>query len=47
VVSVGLTARIEPLSPGGGIPSGTVIFLVKKKALGSLSLLGGAATLTL
>jgi hypothetical protein len=46
VVSVGLTAKIEPLSPGGGIPNGTVIFLVKKKALGLLSLSGGAATLT-
>jgi hypothetical protein len=47
LVSVGLTAEVEPLPPGQGIASGTVKFLVKKKTLGTLALRGGAATLTL
>jgi hypothetical protein len=47
LVSVGLTAVVAPLAPGGGIPSGTVKFLVKKKTLGTVPLGGGAATLTL
>jgi hypothetical protein len=46
IASVGLTVRLVPLAPGGGTPSGTVKLLVKKKALGSASLTGGAATLT-
>ena len=46
VVSVGLTATIEPLAPGGGTPTGTVTFKVKKKTLGNVSLAGGRATLT-
>jgi hypothetical protein len=52
---VGLKAEIEPLSPGGGLPTGTVTFeLTKKhrkklkvKTLGTVSVNGGAATLTL
>jgi parallel beta-helix repeat protein len=40
-----LTAAIEPLAPGGGTPSGTVRFLVKKKLLGTATLSDGAATL--
>jgi hypothetical protein len=45
VVSVGLTAEVEPMSPGGGTPTGTVRLLVKKKALGSAPLTGGTAML--
>jgi hypothetical protein len=45
VVSVGLTAKIEPLSPSGGTPSGLVKLLVKKKLVGSVPLNGGVATL--
>jgi hypothetical protein len=47
VVSVRLTAEVEPLAPGQGMPSGTAKFMVKKKTLGTLVLGGGAATLTL
>jgi hypothetical protein len=47
LVSVGLTAVVAPVSPGGGIPTGTVTFLVNKKTLGTLALGGGQATLTL
>jgi parallel beta-helix repeat protein len=46
VASVGLTVQIVPLSPGAGAPSGTVKFLLKKRALGSVVLSGGSATLT-
>ena len=46
VASVGLTVQIVPLSPGAGTPGGTVRFLLKKKALGSVALSGGSATLT-
>jgi hypothetical protein len=50
-----LTAKIEPISPGGGIPTGTVIFelLTKKKkktltkTLGTAAVNDGAGTLTL
>jgi hypothetical protein len=50
VVSLGLKAEIEPVAPGGGQPSGTVTFEVRKNKkkemiLGTLSLGGGAATL--
>src|SRR5262249_22760687 len=45
VVSVDLTAAIVPLAPGGGSPTGTIRFLVKKKTLGTASLYGGQATL--
>ena len=55
VVSVGLKAEIEPISPGGGLPTGLVTFELTKKArkklkvktLGTISVNGGAATLTL
>ena len=55
LVSVGLKAEIEPISPGGGLPTGLVTFeLTKKvrkklkvKTLGTISVNGGAATLTL
>ena len=55
MVLVGLKAEIEPLSPGGGLPTGTVVFeLTKKhrkklkvKTLGTTAVNGGAATLTL
>ncbi len=53
VVSVRLTAEIEPLAPGGGVPSGAVAFeLLTKKGkklktqkLGRVSVSGGQATL--
>ena len=46
LVSIGLTAQVEPLAPGSGTPAGTITFKVKKKTLGSVSLSGGMATLT-
>jgi hypothetical protein len=55
VVSVTLTAEIEPISPGGGVPTGEVLFesqkKVKKKTkvttLGTAPVIRGDATLTL
>ena len=52
--AVGLTAEIEPVAPGGGVPTGQVTFeFVKKhrkkvtvKTLGTAELSGGEATLT-
>jgi hypothetical protein len=54
VCSVGLTADIEPLAAGGGVPTGLVTFefvtkLRKKvsvKTLGTVDVSGGKATLT-
>ncbi len=46
LVSVGLTTEVEPLTPGSGTPTGTITFKVKKKTLGTVSLGGGTATLT-
>jgi hypothetical protein len=45
VVSVRLTAEVEPLAPAAGIPGGTVRFMVNKKTIGTRALEGGAATL--
>jgi large repetitive protein len=55
LTAVGLTAEIEPVAPGGGVPTGRVIFeFIKKhgkkvtvKTLGTAELSGGEATLTL
>jgi Bacterial Ig-like domain (group 3) len=58
VVSVGLTAEVMPIAPGGGVPTGAVIFEVivkgkgkksktKEQVLGTVTLAGGGATLTL
>ena len=51
LVSIGLDATVKPVAPGGGIPMGTVTFLVKQKkkmkTLGTVTLVGGEATLTL
>ncbi len=52
--AVGLTAAIEPVAPGGGVPTGAVTFeFIKKQGrkvkvtrLGTAALSGGAATLT-
>jgi hypothetical protein len=52
--AVGLTAEIEPVAPGGGVPTGSVTFefikkhrkRIKLKALGTAALSGGDATLT-
>ena len=46
VISLSLTAEVEPLAPGGGVPGGVVTFLIKKKTLGTATLSGGQATLT-
>ncbi len=51
---VELTAAIQPMTPGGGVPTGTVTFefvtkhgkKVKVTTLGTAALSGGAATLT-
>ena len=45
VVSLTLTAQVEPLAPGGGVPTGVVTFMIKKKTLGTVALVGGQATL--
>ncbi len=55
LTAVGLTAEIQPVAPGGGVPTGQVTFeFVKKhgkkvtvKTLGTAELSGGEATLTL
>ncbi len=55
LTAVSLTAEIEPVAPGGGVPTGQVTFeFVKKhgkkvtvKTLGTAELSGGEATLTL
>ena len=52
--AVELTAEIEPVAPGGGVPTGQVTFefvkkhrkKVKVKTLGTAELSGGEATLT-
>ncbi len=52
--SVGLKAEIEPIAPGGGVPTGDVTFELVKKTrkktkvttLGTLPLSGGVATLS-
>jgi hypothetical protein len=46
VVSVSLTAEVEPLAAGGSAPTGVVTFLVGKKRLGTAALIGGQATLS-
>ena len=45
VVSLTLTAQVEPIAPGGGVPTGVVTFKIKKKTLGTVALVGGQATL--
>jgi large repetitive protein len=45
VVSLTLTAQVEPLAPGGGVPTGVVTFRIKKKTLGTVALVGGQGTL--
>jgi hypothetical protein len=47
VVALSLTAEVEPLAPGGGVPTGMVSVLVKKKNLGTVALNGGQATIGL
>ena len=51
VISLGLKAKIQPVAPGGGVPTGTVTFEVKKNkkkeiTLGTVGLSGGTATLS-
>ncbi len=55
LVSLGLEAEVGPISPGSGVPTGTVTFEVQvksnkkagEKVLGIATLRGGSATLTL
>jgi hypothetical protein len=46
LISVSLTAEVQPLAPGGGTPTGRLTFRVKKKLIGTVTLSGGQATLT-
>jgi hypothetical protein len=47
-VAVNMTASIEPAAPGGGVPTGTVTYLnKKKKVLGMVRLQGGTAALSI
>ncbi len=46
VITLGLSAEVQPLPPGDGTPSGTVTFLYKKKTLGMAVLADGQATLS-
>jgi uncharacterized delta-60 repeat protein len=41
-----LTARVGPVAPGAGVPTGVVVFLDGPRVLGSRRLVGGEATLT-
>src|SRR5262249_41614864 len=47
VVSIGLATEVQPSFPGAAVPTGTVRFLFKKRQLGTVTLVGGQATLTL
>jgi hypothetical protein len=44
-VATSLTIAIEPMAPGGGLPTGTLTYLIRKKRLGSVRISGGTATL--
>ena len=54
VVSLGLEAEVQSMAPGGGVPTGTVTFEIQvkskkkvtEKVLGTATLSGGSATLT-
>jgi hypothetical protein len=46
VVSVRLSAELDPLAPGQGIASGAVKFMIKKKTLATVALDGGTASAT-
>ena len=45
VVALSITAKVEPLVAGAGLPTGNITFLVKKKTLGRVALSGGQATI--
>jgi hypothetical protein len=47
LVSIGLSAEVQPALPGRGIATGTFTFMLKKKTFAILALRGGAATLNL
>ena len=47
VVSLRLTAELNPLAPGQGTANGTVRFMLKKKTIATMALGGGAASVTL
>ncbi len=54
LVSLGLKAEVQPTAPGAGVPTGTLTFEIQKKVrkkvtekvLGTMSLSGGSATLS-
>jgi hypothetical protein len=46
VASLSLTAEVEPLAPGGGVPTGVATFMLRNKPIGTASLIGGQASLT-
>jgi hypothetical protein len=47
LISVSLTAEVEPVAPGLGMPTGTVTFMLKKKVLGTATLADSTTTLRL
>jgi hypothetical protein len=42
-----LTAAVSPVYPGAGVPTGTVIFMDGSKVIGSATLSGGSASITI
>jgi Bacterial Ig-like domain (group 3) len=44
--TVSFTVTVTAAAPGGGTPTGTVVFKDRKKTLGTVALLGGSATFT-
>ena len=46
IASFSLTAEVSSVSPGGGVPTGSVTFMMKNKRLGQAVLTGGQATVT-
>ncbi len=46
IAALGLTAEVGALAPGGGVPTGVVTFMRKKRTLGTAALSDGQATLT-
>ena len=46
LVSIIVQVEIEPTAGGGGVPTGAITFMAKKKKLGTAVLSGGRGTLT-
>jgi hypothetical protein len=47
VAALSLTAEVEPLAPGGGVPTGTIFVMTRKKRLMTADLSNGQVTLRL